>query len=105
MSQGPGIVVSFNRLAGREYLAARRWYARRSPATAQRFQDAIDDAVRWIAASPQAGSPFRGRFRWVRVARFPYLLYYEVVDPTHVVVWAVSHQRRRPGYWQRRAPP
>jgi plasmid stabilization system protein ParE len=33
---------------------------------------------------------------WVR--RYPYLIVYVVRDP-QVVIIAIAHQRRRPGYW------
>lgn len=95
--------VLFHRLAAKEYLAARRWYARRSPATAVRFRDAVDEAIARITAEPSLGTPFRDRFRWVRVRRYPFLLYYAVITGDEVMVFAVAHSRRRPGYWLRRA--
>lgn len=41
----------------------------------------------------------------MRVRRFSYILYYEILDPTQVVVYAVAHSSRRPGYWLRRPRP
>jgi hypothetical protein len=38
----------------------------------------------------------------VRLRRFPYILYYHVVDDSLALVLAVAHARRRPGYWRRR---
>ena len=49
------------------------------------------------------GSPFGTRYRWMRVRRFPYILYYEILDPFRVRVYAVAHTSRHPGYWLRRA--
>jgi hypothetical protein len=37
----------------------------------------------------------------VVVARFPYSIVYKQ-DPDKIVIVAIAHQRRRPGYWQRR---
>ncbi|HBI42112.1 MAG TPA: hypothetical protein DDY78_04535 [Planctomycetales bacterium] len=45
-------VVLFHRLAQREYQAARRWYAQRSPQAARRFQDEVERAVQGIASRP-----------------------------------------------------
>jgi plasmid stabilization system protein ParE len=98
------VEVTFHRLAAQEYLAALRWYARRSPQVAQRFREAVDRAAQRIAVAPGQGSPFGSRFRWFRVGRFPYVLYYTLLDDTRAVVMAVAHDRRRPGYWQRRRP-
>jgi hypothetical protein len=39
----------------------------------------------------------------MRVRRFPYVLYYEILDSFTVMIYAVSHTGRRPGYWLRRA--
>jgi len=41
----------------------------------------------------------------MRVRRFSYVLYYEVLDPTQVLIYAVAHTSRRPGYWLRRTGP
>src|SRR5262249_13939936 len=103
MSQ-PNRQVIFLRLADGEYLAAFRWYARRSRRTAQHFKTAVDGAVGLILAQPAIGSPsFRG-CRWVKVRRFPYLLHYSDSIPGLIQIVAVAHQARRPGYWKRRRP-
>ena len=39
--------------------------------------------------------------RYYILRRFPYTIHYEVAG-TEVIVLAVAHQRRRPGYWQDR---
>ena len=97
--------VSFHPLATREARIASRWYARRSTAAAQRFQLAVQQVAQQIGAAPDQGVPFRSRFRWMRVRRYSYMLYYEVLDPTQVLIYAVAHTSRRPGYWLRRTRP
>jgi plasmid stabilization system protein ParE len=98
------VTVIFHRLALREYQDACQWYARRSPQAAQRFIDAVSRAVQAIAAAPSQWPVYRGPYRWVRTQRFPYLLYYRILDPARVLLVAVAHTRRRPGYWLRRRP-
>ena len=95
----------FHRLAAREYRLARSWYRRRSPATAERFRDEVDRVVKRISEDPLQGAVFRDDFRWMRLQRFPYLLFYEVVDSSVIRVYAVAHARRRLGYWLRRKFP
>ena len=96
--------VLFHRLAASEYLKARRWYAREGgERLAERFRHAVDEAVDRIARNPEAGAIFRKSYRWVRLHRFPYLLYYQLLDDTRVMVLAVAHAARRPAYWLRRA--
>jgi hypothetical protein len=84
--------VDFDPRAVREARAARRWYARVSAALATAF-----------LAAPQAWPPHVHGTRAFRLRRFPYHLVY-VEQPTGVLVIAVAHNRRRPGYWRRRLP-
>jgi hypothetical protein len=94
--------VTFHRLAALEFVAARRWYAARSPMVEARFVAAVTAAVLRIDANPPGGSPWAGAIRWVRVRRYPYFLFFEEPSPSYVLVYAVAHTRRRPGYWVRR---
>jgi plasmid stabilization system protein ParE len=96
--------VVFHRLASQEYLAALRWYARRSGRIARAFRDAVDQTARRIGTTPDQGALFRNSIRWFRTPRFPYLLYYTPLSDTQIMVLAVAHARRRLGYWQRRRP-
>ena len=90
--------------AVRELRAAYHWYARRSPAAAQRFQRAVDAVLQRIASAAEQGAPYRQLYHWMRLRRFPYLVYYEIRDPQPVMIYAVAHAGRRPGYWLRRRP-
>jgi len=59
----PPHIVIFHRLAAREARTAARWYERRSPAAAARFQLAVDQVVQRIAAAPDQGAIFQGTYR------------------------------------------
>jgi plasmid stabilization system protein ParE len=98
--------VFFHRLAAGEYLKARRWYAREGGnRLAERFRDEVDEAVERIARNPEAGAIFRTAYRWVRLHRFPYVLYYQILDESRLLILAVAHAARRPAYWIRRRRP
>ena len=64
--------VIFDRLAGREYLKARRWYAARADERiAEGFTHELNRVLLRIAEKPQtAGTEFRQRYRGVRLCRF-----------------------------------
>ncbi|MFB3820344.1 MAG: type II toxin-antitoxin system RelE/ParE family toxin, partial [Candidatus Methylomirabilales bacterium] len=49
----------------------------------------------------ESGSPAGPKQRRVVVARFPYSIVYRE-DAESIVIVAVAHQRRRPGYWRGR---
>jgi plasmid stabilization system protein ParE len=95
--------VEFDPLSADEVEAARRWYARRSPATADRFQDELDRIIDQIGLSPDLWPAYLHGTRVVRVGRFPYLVVYVETDDVVLVV-AVAHAHRRAGYWKRRLP-
>jgi plasmid stabilization system protein ParE len=95
--------VDFHPLADADALAARWFYARGGALLVARFLAALDAAVADIGANPGAGSPQLHGTRVWRLSRFPFHLVY-VEDPAGVLVVAVAHHRRRPGYWRRRLP-
>jgi hypothetical protein len=94
--------VRFHRLAAREYEEARNWYERRRAGLGPEFANETDRAIARIAKYPNRWPIYFERFRRVRLRRFPYSLYYFVVGSSRVLVLAVAHARRRPGYWRRR---
>jgi plasmid stabilization system protein ParE len=100
----PVRAVDIHPLAARELRAAYRWYARRGAASAARFHAAVNRLFQRLAAAAEQGSPYGPGYRWMRLGRFPYLAYYEIRDPQPVLIYAVAHVRRRPGYWLRRGP-
>jgi plasmid stabilization system protein ParE len=95
--------IGFDRRAFRDYVRASNWYRNQSVRTAGRFIDAVDQTIERIRTNPLAGSIFRTRFRWMRVRKFPYIVYYQIRDEDRVVIMAVAHGQRRLGYWLRRA--
>ena len=101
----PVRAVAINARAGREIRQAFRWYARRSQAAAQRFQAAFNGLIQRVASAAEQGAPYGQRYRWMRLPRFPYQLYYEIRDPHPVLIYALAHDSRRPGYWLRRTRP
>jgi plasmid stabilization system protein ParE len=78
------------------------WYAERSREAAVRFVIAIDAALSAIAAEPQRFAVVDDLHRACPVARYPFRIVYRVT-PDRVVVVAVAHAKRRPGYWKDRS--
>lgn len=54
-----------------------------------------------IAERPRASRIERGDIRVRSILRFPYRLYYRV-RADEIVIIAVGHRRRRPGFWRSR---
>lgn len=80
---------------------ARKWYYERSPLSATAFAHAVDSAVSRIKESPN-GFPLADHgTRKLILQRFPFTIFYRP-DETEIVIVAVAHQKRRPGYWASR---
>lgn len=65
------------------------------------FVAEFERAAQLMLNNPQIGSVFRGRRRRFILRRFPYGLVYQVLGDD-LVILAVAHHRRRPGYWSGR---
>jgi plasmid stabilization system protein ParE len=67
------------------------------------LEEEIDAALDMIVRVPNVGAPWRHRTdrRVFVLARFPFTLPYQIIGE-NVVVLALAHMRRRPGYWSRR---
>ncbi len=85
-----------------ELLAARKWYHERSPLSATAFAHAVDSAVVQIAEAPTRYPLAEHGTRKLVLQRFPFNIFYRS-DETQIVIVAVAHQKRRPGYWSDRA--
>ena len=82
--------------------AAATWYATEGgEAAAQRWLTAFERAGRLLAAFALIGTPAPRATRLLRIKRFPYALVYRV-GAADLLVVAVAHDRRAPGYWQGR---
>jgi len=86
-----------------EYEAAAVWYGRRSYEGALRFAALVDDGIVGIREMPEAWPVWPGRTDVRRrvLQRFPYSIIY-LDERSEIVIVAVAHHKRRPGYWLRR---
>ena len=77
------------------------WYGERSVIAAERFANAVDEAVNRVASNPEQFPAIDSRHRECLVKRFPFRIVYRV-EANRVVVVAVAHAKRRPRYWRDR---
>jgi plasmid stabilization system protein ParE len=68
------------------------------------FGAEVDAAGKQLVNFPRSGQMLRGGFRRILLDRFPYQLVYRV-EGDEIVIYAVAHQKRRPGYWRKRVAP
>ena len=95
--------VRFHPNARAELHAAWNWYNERSPLSATAFAHAIDNAVWRIKEAPTRNRVAEHGTRKFVLQRFPFNIFYRQGD-AEIVIVAVAHQKRRPGYWSNRTP-
>jgi hypothetical protein len=74
------------------------FYQTRAPDLGSLFLACFQIAVKHIQRHPSAWPIIRAGVRQKRVTRFPYAVLYREY-PDAIVVLAVMHLHRRPGYW------
>jgi plasmid stabilization system protein ParE len=77
------------------------WYAERDPRVSARFAEELDAALNRIAEAPDRWPLYLHGTRRVRLTRFPYLVAYRE-ETTRILVVAIAHAKRKPGYWRKR---
>ena len=93
--------VEFHPEAEDEFISAARFYEDQTTGLGLDFIRTVQGTYERLLESPRSGTPFGHRLRRVLVPKFPYGLLYRV-EPERIYIVAVTHLRRRPGYWRHR---
>ncbi|WP_152361091.1 type II toxin-antitoxin system RelE/ParE family toxin [Microlunatus speluncae] len=100
----------FHPEARAEFMADIDWYDGRDAGVGARFVAGVRAAIDSAAEAPDAWATWPG---WNRdpivrskgVTGFPYRVVYFVAENGDLIVLAVAHSKRRPGYWRDRISP
>ena len=92
--------------AERELRSAALYYEARQNGLGLDFYQRVSDCMSSIASAPLQFARYeavktKNEFRRAMVERFPYLIVYQVLL-VEILVVAITHSSRRPGYWKRR---
>ena len=93
--------VRFVAAARREFIAELAYYREVDPAMAVRFNHAVEETIIRACSFPTMGSPGGAGTRRVFVRDFPFAVIYRI-DEDGIVIFALAHHARRPGYWRTR---
>jgi toxin ParE1/3/4 len=92
---------AFHAEADQEYTQAAEYYSGINPELGRKFYDEIERLILDVRRQPQRfpllDPPIRRHFSNV----FPYAVLY-ADQPDRVLIIAVMHMNRRPGYWRKR---
>ena len=87
--------------AEEELRAAARFYEAEQSGLGRALLQEVRHVLRFVAEHPLAAHIERTEIRVRTIARFPYRIYYRV-RPDEILVIAIGHRHRRPGYWRSR---
>ena len=84
-----------------ELLEARDYYNSQLPGLGNELIDEFKTTVDCIIENPEAWQQITPRHRRCRFHRFPYNVIYEILPDTILII-ALAHAKRKPGYWRSR---
>ena len=87
--------------AEEEMTEAAMFYENQSVGLGADFLDDVERTIRNILMNPQSGIPLNTGLQRVLTRRFPFSIIYHI-EANEVLVVAVAHQKRKPGYWRDR---
>ena len=87
--------------AEEEMIEAASYYQDQAVGLGEHFVAEVQHAVERIAENPMSGRIIKGETRRRLLRRFPFGILYRI-EAEEIVIVAVMHLRRRPGYWSDR---
>ena len=93
--------VLFSATAEADVEEAFQWYEAQRPGLGAAFRHALDVAVAVVESMPESYAILHRNTRRVLVPKFPYGLYYRVMDENILVVGCI-HAKRHPRVWRSR---
>ena len=95
------MTFSFHPEAESEFVAAQAFYDDREFGLGKDFMDEVHETIGRIVEFPNSWQQYSYRTRRCLCNRFPYSVIYRHTA-AELTVYAVAHQKRKPGYWKDR---
>jgi toxin ParE1/3/4 len=95
------VTILFLAEARGELVAASEYYQDQVVGLGEDFLDEVDSVLNLIQKHPESGTKITADKNRFLLSRFPYGIIYSV-DQNVIVIFAVMHLRRKPGYWSSR---
>jgi plasmid stabilization system protein ParE len=88
--------------AEEDYSQSLQWYVERSMQAAQGFEAEFERALEAIAANPHRYPRCDDRHRFFVMKRYPFSVIYRELPDGQLLIVAVAHAKRHPGFWSNR---
>lgn len=89
--------------AENEYLTSLEWYRGLSLSAAINFEAEVSLAIARIHQAPERWPDYFSVCKRYILSQFPFSIVYRI-QPARIIVLAIAHGHRRPGYWKARLP-
>lgn len=94
--------VSFDPDARAEFLATVEYYEECQTGLGRRLRTAVEKELDHVCEMPFRFRVLHTPFRNCLVPMFPYSIIF-TIEPTSILVIALAHAKRKPGYWHDRS--
>jgi plasmid stabilization system protein ParE len=98
------MILKFLPAASAELFEAAGYYESKQEGLGRRFRNEVLEVCRLIVQQPLLWRERAGGYRRVNCPVFPYYIAYFIRGDL-IVIAAVAHGHRRPGYWKQRLSP
>ncbi len=95
--------ITFLVEAEEEMNASAQYYNQQSSGLGLDFLEEIDKSLQHIEKSPEKWPSYEQNIHKYNIRRFPFSIFYifeKNIDK--IIIIAVAHQKRKPGYWKQR---
>ncbi len=96
------MIIEFLEEAEQELFEAAHWYESKETGLGIRFRNEIAHILDRIAEDPLLWRERTGGYRRVNCPVFPYYLPFFIRE-NKIIIPAIAHDHRKPGYWKSRA--
>ena len=93
--------LEFHPEALEEYRTAGDYYAKQQPGLDLQFLVCVEETIELIREDPHRSRVFDEDVRRCLTRVFPYGILY-TIEPNFILIVAVAHCSRKPGYWKAR---
>ncbi len=93
--------VKFRLKAENEMINAKNYYNVQLDDLGMDFIDEVEKSIELIQKSPTRWAIIEGNIHKYILQRFPFTIYY-VNEVEEILILAIAHQSRKPGYWDNR---
>ena len=95
--------ITFLFEAEEEMNASAQYYNQQASGLGLEFLVEIEKSLQVIEKNPERWSHYEKNIHKYNTRRFPFSIYYAFEkDLDKIIIIAVAHQKRKPGYWKKR---